>query len=115
MARRAAGIDGSVSVVGSERGFLQTAERAVVAVFQCGGRDDARLSRNRDSDFFAGRIAADVGVRHEPTADQPLFLFPRAIFAVAAAAAAVAGRQAVFHYGFRNRETVSGSGAGGLI
>src|SRR3984957_7608742 len=112
MARRAAGIDGSVSVAGSERKFLQTAEPAVVAVFQCGGRDDAGLSRNRDSDFFAGRIAADVGVRHERTADQPILLFPRGIFAGAAAAAAIAGRQTVFHYGFRNRETVSGAGAG---
>src|ERR1700677_3450689 len=100
MARRAAGIDGSVSVVGSEREFLQTVERAVVAVFQCGGRNDAGLSRNRDSDFFAGRIAADVGVRHERTGDPPILSLPRAILAGAAAAAAVVGRQTVFHYGF---------------
>src|ERR1700722_1158185 len=105
-------MDRSVSVAGSEREFLQTAEPAVVAVFECRGRNDAGISRNGDSGVLAGRVATDVGVRHERAADQSILLFPGGIFAGAAAAAAIAGRQTVFHYGFRNRETVSGAGAG---
>src|ERR1700722_12811692 len=114
MARRTAGGESGVSFAGGEVQLLQAAECAVVVVFFGGGGNDAGISGRGDSSVLAGRFAADVGLRNERAADQPVLLFPSGILAGIVSAATAAGRQVIFHHGFRNFEAFPGFGNGGF-